>query len=592
MRTWNVQSNENVIPDATGIVMKNIEDIMMPKEHRRIKKEMPVSYSNEIQKEDSVTAVEDSGKPISNSDLDANEFRGVATKSTKNSYNAVKVRNGNVMTQVVKSGDAGVHPDQGAMGGQLQAGSNMFEARPVRSADAVTERVVSSGNKETAAGHPAAHSVVAASGNRNSDDYSSENNLMPEVGKSSVIREMGDNPETGSEIQSSMSQKMFDMHRGYEEGFAVSHNPSSENKALSRREVATQDTGAGPYNSDSFTNKEQSSMTESDEDASEKISSSSDTDKRQITQDTGLGNYVVIKDEDPTSIPMHKTEYSRSKFDQNDSQDNYDDGSSKPETSSQTDQEHQPQTSFDNSNNGMMARYFIESEAPLYYVNSPSGSAYLKSRSNELSHMCVVPCSPMNYNAQPYAYGGIAHDPYGAGYATDAQLPPAQFPLAHLPPAQLPPAHLPPVQLPPAQLPPVHLPPAQFHPAQFPQMHGGSSAFSGVSIGGHGSSNHEAHGHDYAVTTNAYGGSSHGAHMYGGASHSYVKEPVNHLEYSLATPQKYLHTSLILKAPQQPAAALYDVGAPHMLPVPFRYMHPHIHHAEQKDINLHKLTYF
>jgi hypothetical protein len=381
----------------------------------------------------------------------------------------------------------------------------------------------------------------------------------PEI--SSFIAEEKDISGTNPE-----SQEMIVVLRGVEEDTALLHNLTSELNTLGPQGAETKDSVVEPYDSNLLVNEEPS-LVGNNGVGREALS---DNGSRQIIQNNVTKNMKVMewrnyyseKNEDSTGVPIHDTEaYSKhfrphnsgeetdtvdntegeldtfwSTFDGNDPVDG--DGSPKNTFSvslySRDVHEDNPQTSFDKFNNGMEPRNFVQGHDPSYYVSNPAGSTYMRPRREKISQMCVVPCWPVNYIVQPYHHGyyGAAAD---HNYETGVQLPP------------------------------LHLPEMQLPPVKFPDLHDSSSAFSSVSFDGHGghtSPSESAQGHNYVVTSNAYAGSSQGAQNYGSASHSYVKEPLSHLEYSLATPQNYVQTSLVLKPPR-----------------PYLNMLPSIHHA-------------
>ncbi|KDR11307.1 hypothetical protein L798_14950 [Zootermopsis nevadensis] len=192
----------------------------------------------------------------------------------------------------------------------------------------------------------------------------------------------------------------------------------------------------------------------------------------------------------------------RSRLDQNNSQGTDGEESTKyafPD--SLFSQEDGPQASFDNFDKAVETRHAIAGQAPSYLSQSPPAAANLRSEWNKMSELCVVPCSPMNYQIQPYAYG-----PYGFGlgqsYAASGQAPHQQLP-----------------------------------PFQFPEAHSGAQG-----------------------SANVYGG----AHTYGSILHPYVQEPTNHLEYGLDIPQRLLHTPLLMKAPQQPLGVPVPYAHPYL----------------------------
>jgi hypothetical protein len=395
----------------------------------------------------------------------------------------------------------------------------------------------------------------------NSKSMKTENKLVSEAEKSNILTEEEEeyDPET---------QDMVAKLRSAEEGTSVSHNLTYEIKTSGLQGVETGDSVAEPYEPSSFANEGISLIGNSGVGRESLF----DIDSRHMIQDNATTNMTMMEwrtDEDSTAVPIQNIEaFSKqfrprnsnevthtvdgtekdldsflSTFDQNESQDG---GGSQKNTFSVSlysrgAQEDEPQAPLDISNNGMEPRYFVQGLSLPYYDNNPAGSGYIRPRREEMSHMCVVPCSPVNYIMQPYHYGY-----YGAttenSHATGVHLP-----------------HL--------QLPPLHLPHMQLPPVRFPDLHDSSSAFSSISVdghGGHASANEIQQDHNYVVTSNAYASASQGAQNYGSASHSYAKDPLSHLEYSLATPQEYVQTSMVLKAPH---------------PYIHSSIHPSIHHA-------------
>jgi hypothetical protein len=496
IKTWTVQSNENFIPHSGGTGNDDYY-IMTPEEHRRIKKEMSVS-SRKI------------GDGATAADLDINQHDDVKDNSR---------------TEGVGNDKSGVSENSATSAGNTEA--------RFRNPHSVAE-YDNSGNI-----HEYSSTTIAADfKHRNSDAYELKTNLMTEPAMSSNLAEETRDPES---------------HFGLSGTRFVKSRRDEENNTLGSR--------GEHYGSNSFSNEELSSMNDSG-----KPESLSEVGKRQIIQhnfreNMTVRNHVLNKNEDTTVAEpprphiddddrfhtVDNTEadlgFSRSRLDQNNSQGNDGDGSTKYAFSDfLLHQEDGPQTSFDN---GVEQRHVIGDQAPSYYAHSPPAAAHVNSGWNEMSQLCVVPCSPMNYHIHPYAYGSYGSSGLGQSYATVGQVPHAQLP-----------------------------------PVQFPEIHGTSSVAHGIQVGSAG----------------AYGG----PHSYGGVSLPYVQEPTNHhleyslpmnhrleyslptnhhLEYSLDTPLRYVHTSLLMKAPQPPLA------------VPAPYTHPYIHHAEQ-NIDLHKSTYF
>jgi hypothetical protein len=580
LKTWNTQSNGNFIQHLTGTDTKNKNDIVTPKQHRR-----------KLQKGDGAAAAGDSKTP--GTDLDVNQDEEVATEIAQTQSENGGDENGSPTAQAEKS--IANRLDKDESDSVLKNESGISESGPIQNVNMLTEPIMSSSilseGKETSAVNTAKKSkdVPLVIAYKKSDEIledsskamdvdsknmNSESNLVSEPEKSSIIAEDEGVSETNPE-----SQKMVVKLGRVEEGTAVLHNLTSEINKLGSQGAETEDSVVESYESNSLANEE-SSLVGSNGVGSESLS---DIDSRQtiennVTQNTTVmesRNYDSENNEEFTAVPIDNIEaYSKqfrphssneetdtvdntegeldtfwSTLDQNDSED----GDGSPEDTysvslyTRDAQEDNPQTSFDKFNNGMERRYFVQGHDPSYYVNNPAASAYMRTRRDELSHMCVVPCSPMNYIVPPYHYGyyGAAAD---HSYATGVQLPP------------------------------LHLPQIQLPPVQFPDLHDSSSAFSSLSFdghGGHASASENAQGQNYVLTSNAYAGTSQGSQDYGSASLSYVKEPLSHLEYSLTTPHKYVQTSLVLKPPH-----------------PYKSMHPSIHGAEKQNINLQKSTYF
>jgi hypothetical protein len=571
LKTW----NGNFIQHLTGTDAKNKDDILMPKQQRR-----------KLQKVGGAAAVGDSKTP--GTGLDLNQDDEVATEIVQTQSGNGENENGNPKVQAEKS--IANHPDEDESDSVVKNESGIFESDPIQNVIILTEPIMSSPilseDKETSAVNTGKESkdvpmviVYEMSGDILDDsskamNMNSESNLVSEPEMSSIIAEEEDVSETNPG-----SQKMIFKLRRVEEDTALLHNLTSEVNTMGPQGVETEDSVVEPNDSNSFVNEDPSLVGN----IGVGRGPLSESDSRQIIENNVTKimipmewrNYDSEKNEDSTAVPIHNIEaYSKqlrphssdeetdtvdntegvldtfwSTFDQNDSED----GNGSPKNTfsvslySRDAQEDNPQTSFDQFNNGMEPRYFVQGHDPSYYFNNPAGSAYMRPRREEMSQMCVVPCSPVNYIVQPYHYGyyGAAAD---HSYATGVQLP------------QL---HLPQIQLP---------------PVKFPDLHDSSSAFSSVSFDGHGghtSASENAQSHNYVVTSNAYAGTSQGAQDYGSASHSHVKEPLSQLQYSLARPHNYVQTSMVLKPPH-----------------PYMNIQPSIHRAEKQNINLQKSTYF
>lgn len=513
--TWAVQSNENVIPYSADARLKNDDYTVLPEEHRRIKKEMSMSSKK---------------KGDGAADIDTSVKQDAPAKKSGVSENSV------------------VSPEN------PEARSKALQS-------------VVDYDKPSMILKYALTPMEADSKHRKSDAFEFEANLKMEPEMSSNLAEKSSISETDAGSLSGMSGRSFNKFRR-----------SEENNSLGLR--------GQHHGSNSFSNDDLSSVSESDKTESLHV-----VGERQIIQhvtenmtDDAWRNDVLKNEDDVSEAEqfgshtddndqfntVDNTEanfwFSRSRFDHANSQGNDGDGSTKYAfTDSVPSQENEPHILLYNFNNGVEPRYVISDHAPSYYVQNPPAAAHIKSGWNGVSQLCAVPCSPMNYQIQPYASGS-----YGSGlgqiYATVGQVPHVELP-----------------------------------PVQFPEIRNGNpSGVYGVQVG----------------SAAAYGGTT----SYGGASHAYVEEPMNHLEYSLDTPQKYVHTSLLMKAPQPshgvpyhsvPSLAMSSHDVPslavpsltvssHSVPslavpslaVPPLYTRPHFHHAQHKDINLHKSTYF
>jgi hypothetical protein len=553
LKTWNTQSNGNFIQHLTGTDEKNKDDILMPKQHRR-----------KLQKGGGAAAAAGNSK-TPGTDLDLNPDDEVATEIMQTQSANGGNENGNPNAQTEKS--TANRPEQDESKSVLKNESGIFESDAIQDVNMLTVPIMSSSmlseDKETSAMNTAKESkdvplVIAYedSGDILEDSFKAMN-VNPE---SNIVYE----PEEDVWETNPESPYMVVELRRVEEDTALLHNLTSEMNTLGPQGVETEDSVAEPYDSNSFANEEPSLVGNNGVER-EPLS---DNDSRQLIQNSITQNMTAMewrnydseKNEDSTALPIYNIEaYSKqlrphsgdektetvdntegesdtfwSTYDQNDSEDG--DGSPKNTFSvslySRDAHEDNPQTSF-----GMEPRYFVQGHDPSYYVRNPAGSAYMKPRREEISQMCVVPCSPVNYIMQPYhnGYYGAAPD---QSYAIGVQLP-------HL--------HLPQIQLPPLKFPDLH------------DLHDSSSALSSVSFdghGGHAGASENAQGHNYVATSNAYAGTSHGAHDYGSASYSFVKEPLSHLAYSLATPHQHVQTSMVLKPPH-----------------PYNIMQPSIHHV-------------
>lgn len=479
-----MQSNENAITHYGETGIKNDDYIMMPEEHRRIKKEMSVPSR---MKGDGATAA----------DPDINQRDEVKNNSR---------------TEEAGAGKSSVSGNSGTSTGNTEGRS--------KNPHSVVEYDKSGNFPEDSS-----TSVAADFKHRNSDTYELQSNVTTKSATSSNLSEKARVAQTDALPHSSVSG-------------------ASSIKSRTDKEDNTADSRGQHYGTDSLSDEELSSRSETGD-----TESMSEVGKRQIIQhnftenvaDTVWRNRVLNKnggtavaealrphiDDDNRFHTAGNTKadsgFSMSRDDQNNSEGSDGDRSTTYALSdSLLLQEEGPHTSFDSFHSGMAPRQVTGGHAPSYYAHGPPATGHLGPGWNDMSQLCAVPCSPMNYHMHPYAYGAYGPVP-AQSYAT----------VGHVTHAQLP-------------------------PVQFPEIHGTSSAVHGIQVG----------------SAKAYGG----LQSYGSAGHAYVQEPMNHLEYSFDTPQKYLHTSILMKAPQP------------LVDVPAYYIHPHLYHAEN-NIDLHKSTY-
>jgi hypothetical protein len=435
--------------------------------------------------------------------------------------------------------------------------------------------------------------------NDNSKTMNTGSKLVYKTGEPSTIAEEGDDPGNNPEFQD-MNIRL----RVFEEGKAMPHNLTSESGTSASQGDETEISVVEPYESNSFANGVPVVIGNSGvaRESLSDINSQLMTHKNVIKDTTGLewrnGEYSTaallhnINANAKQITPYDSNELTElgdgtageidpfwSTLDQNESAE--EDGSPRNTFSvslySRAASEDDTQTSLDKSINVMEPRHYHRGHGVPYYVNTPAASAYVRPRWDEMPPICVVPCSPVDYIVDPYRYGYYGA-PADHSYATGVHVPPVHVSPVHVPPVHVTPLHIPPLNVPPLQVPPLHVPHVNLPPKRFPDLQDSSSAFSSTSVDGHedhASTSESGHDHNYVVTSNAYAGTSEGSQNYGSASHSYVKGPLSHLEYSLATPQEYVQTSLVLKAPH-----------------PYQHVHPSFHHDEKENIDIHRSAYF
>jgi hypothetical protein len=433
---------------------------------------MSKQHRKKLQKGDGAAAAGDSTTP--GTDLDLNQDDEVATEIMQTQSVNGGNENGNPKAQAEKS--IANRPDKDESDSVLQTESGMFESGPIQNVNMLTGPIMSSPilseDKESSAWNTANKykDIPLFMANENwgdiLDDSSkamnmdSKNNFVSEPEESSIIAEEEDVSETNPE-----SQKMIVELRGVEEDTSILHNLTSEINTLGPQGAETKDSVVEPYDSNSFV-REESSLAGRNGVGGESLS---DNDSPQVIQNNVTKsmrvmewrNYDSEKNEDSTAVPIQNMKAYSKQFrphnrdeetdtvdnteneletfwttlDQNDSEDG--DGSPKNTFSvslySRDADEANHQTSFDKFNKGMEPRYFVQGHDPSHYVGNPAGSAYMRPRREQISQICVVPCSPVNYIVQPYRYGN-----YGAAadhsYTTDLQLPPLHLPEMQLPP--------------------------------------------------------------------------------------------------------------------------------------------------------------
>ena len=553
VNSWTEESIENFIPNSAGKGMKTNDDFSTLKEHRRIKKEMAAaSYSNRLQKDDEPSGFGDSRKRRSEFAL-IEDSEGVAEVKKNISKNVESgTSNAEVPSEKSSASETEVRSQQPEGDSLFKTQSSVSKTRSAQSANEATEHNMPNSilnmSKGTSVGNTAEPSKDPSSvidikkSEQNQEDplevktadsemKNFEDNAMSKPLKSGVDTEGIDIPVTDDE-----SQRMLKI-RGVE-GIAALHDLFSENNISGLRGVENEDPLAEVYGSNLHSTVGNTGFD---------TGLLSDIDHRQAIEDNVTKHATDMRWNNYNTMPSHNIEAFFRQF--------------RPYINTQISEslqnspEQTAPMSLESFRSGIEPRYAAHDQPSLYYAYSGGDVENLRDTWNSRSQMCTVPCWRTNYVVQPYAYGlyVAGSDP---NYVTGVQVPQVTLPPAYLP------------------------------PLQFPDTHRGAAVVSGVETddhGGHANANQNAHNKNFAVTANAYGGSSQGSQSYAGVSHSYVKEPLRHLEYSLTTPQRVLHTSLILKAPLLPAA--------HSLH-PHQYAHPQTHLAEKKNINLQQPTYF
>jgi len=545
-------SIENFIPNSAGTGMQINDDFSMLKEHRRIKKEMAAaSYSNRLQKDDGPSVFVDSRKRRSEFALNE-DSEGVAEVKKNISKNVGSgTSNAEVLSEKSSASETEVRSQQPESDSPFNSQSSVSEMRSAQSANEVTEPNVPNSTLSTSKGTSVGN-TTGISKNRPSvtdvkmsdqihentsevmtadpDMKNLENNAVSKPLKSGVDTEGIDIPLPDDE-----SQRMLKI-RGVE-GIATLHDLFSENNMSGLRGVVNEDPLAEVYGSNLHSTAGNTAFD---------TGSLSDIDHPQAVEDKVTKQWTDTRWNNYNTMPSHNIEAFFRQY--------------RPYISAQISEslqnspEQTSPMSLESFHGGVQPRYVAQDQPPLYYTYNAGEVENLKDTWNSRSQMCMVPCWRTNYVVQPYAYGlyVAGSDP---NYVSGVQVPQVTLPPAYLP------------------------------PLQFPDTHSGAAVVSSVETddhGDHASANQNAHNKNFAVTSNLYGGSSQGSHSYAGVSNSYVKEPLKHLEYSLTTPQKVLHTSLILKAPLLPAV--------HPLH-PHQYVHPYIQLAEKNNINVQKSTY-
>lgn len=552
VNSWIDSSVENFIPDSAGNGMKINDDFSMLKEHRRIKKEMAAaSYSNRMQKDDGPSVFGDSNKPRSEFALNE-DSDGLAEVKKNISKNAASgTSSAEVLSEKSSANETEVRSQQPDGDSSFNTQSSVSEKRSVQNANEATElnmpNSILSMSSGTSVGNTAEPSKDPSSVidikksdkihedpsevlTSDSNTKNLENNVVSKHLKPGV-----DTEGTDILLPDDESQRMLKI-RGVED-IAALHDFVSENKISGLGGVENDDPLAEVYGSNLHSTVGNTGFD---------TGLLSDIDHRQAIEDNVTKHMTAMRWNNYNTMPSHNIEAFFRQF--------------RPYINTQISEslqnspEQTAPMSLESIHSGIEPRYVAQDQPPLYYASNAGDVENLRDTWNSRNQMCMVPCWRTNYVVQPYAYGlyVAGSDP---NYVTGVQVPQ------------------------------VNLSPAYLPPLQFPDTQSSAAAVSSVDIDeqdGHANANLNAHKKNYAVTSNAYGGSSQGSNNYAGVSHSYVKTPLKHLEYSLTTPQKVLHTSLILKAPLLPAVhPLY----------PHPYGHPYLHVAEKQNINLQKSAY-
>ena len=553
VNSWIDDSVENFIPNSAGNGLKINDDFSMLKEHRRIKKEMAAaSYSNGLQQDDGPSVFGDSRKRRSEFALNEDSERVAEVKKNISKNVGSGTSNAEVLSEKSSANETGVRSQQPEGDNSFNTQSSVSETRSAQGANEAAEpnmpnpvlsmsRGTSGGNRAEPSKDPSSVIDVKTSDQihedpsevKTDDSYMKnlENDAVSKPLKSGVDTEGIDIPLSDDE-----SQRMLKI-RGVE-GISALHDLVSENNLSGLRGVINEDPLAEVYGSNLHSTVGNTGFD---------TGSLSDIDHRQAIEDNVTKQMTDMRWNNYNTMPSHNIETFFRQF--------------RPYINSQISEslqnspEQTAPMSSESFHSGIEPRYVAQDQPSFYYTYNSGDVENLRDTWNSRSQMCMVPCWRTSYVVQPYAYGVYVagSDP---NIVTGVQVPQVTFP---------PPAYLPPLQ--------------------FPDTHSDAAAVSSVHIDdndGHANADLNAHKKNYAVTSNAYGGSFQGSHNYAGVSQSYVKEPLRHLEYSLTTPQKVLHTSLILKAPLLPAV--------HPLH-PHQYAHPYVHVAEKQNINLQKTTY-
>jgi hypothetical protein len=509
------------------------------------------SYGNRLQTDDGPSAFVDSRKRRSEFALNEDSKGVVEVNKNISKYEYSGTSNAEVLSEKSRASETEVRSQEPEGGSSFNTQSSVSETPAAQSVNEAKEpnmpNSILSMSKETSVGNttepskdPSFIDIKLSEQNHenplevmtaDSEMKNLENNAVSKPLKSGVDTEGIDIPLTDDE-----SQRILKI-RGAED-IAALHDLFSENKMSGLRGVENEDPLAEVYGTNLHNTVGNTGFD---------TGLLSDIDHRQAMEDNVTKHMTDMRWNNYNTMPSHNIEAFFRQF--------------RPYINNQISEplqnspEQTAPMSLESFHSGIEPRYVAQDQPSLYYAYNGGEVENLKDTGNSRRQMCMVPCWRTNYVVQPYAYGlyVAGSDP---NYVTGVQVPQVSLPPAYLP------------------------------PLQFPETQSGAAAVSNYEIdhhGGHADANQIASNKNYAVTSNVYGGSSKGSDSYVGASYSHVKEPLQHLEYSLTTPQKVLHTSLILKAPLLPA-----VNPLH----PNQYVHPQIHFAEKKNINLQQSSYF